>query len=1044
MLTIVCVWAYTRLASSQTSFVKQAAAFISNMYKEDPNVNQTSDLERRSNRVVRLGLLFIFFLCITVLAFVALQLLHRPDGDMLQQAVYTLGGGMLLAGIATVTVAKAASAPRRGCPVWMCPLAAAGLTLAIYLLGYAFLGVWPIGPKTILMVDMHHQYAPLLGELRKMFTTGEGFLYNFHIGLGASFIPAFAYYLSSPFNFLLLLFPEKLLPEAILFITLLKEAATAAAFAACAQYIYKRRNAGIVAAGMLYALTGFMLAYSWNIMWLDVVALLPVVVLAMEYMLRTGKMYPYILTLALSLFANYYIAFMLCIFLVLYMGVWLLRQRRSPGEWGLGCGRFAAGSLLGGGLTAVLLIPTALALGRTSAAGGGMEPFAAQFPLFDMVGRLFYGATPTIRSGNLPNVYCGVLAVLLLPIYFSQKRIPLRRRLVYGGLLGVLVCSCTLKQWDLLWHGLHAPNDLPYRFSFLICFVILLMTASVLTHLEHITSRQILASLAACAGYLILWERVAGKEDGPVPAMLYANLFLLVMYAAVLLLGAARRVPRQTAAWLVLLALSGELLLGTTDTLMAMNHNEYFTKHADYIDNASTAANKAAIERAQALAEKELGEDFCRLEYLPRNTCMDTARHHYPGITTFASSNPYQTTLFMGNLGYAINGVNSYLYHSFVPTVDSLLGVRYVVLAKNITGHAQLEQVDEVTVQGQTRYIYRNRLALPLGFMASEQLREYTGVEYAPFTCQEMLFSALTGQNVSLFTTMELSADSDAAQLRSDTAIYIEGGDDSAEFSAVADADGQYFAYVDCRAAKAISVSMGTQVGEENSQNTLHVTPHEPYILDMGTLQKGQKVEVSLEGETPASGNIYIMRLHKEELERQIAALREGGLRVTAQSSAHLEGTVNAAKDGTLFLSIPYDQGWTVKVDGKKAETFPIAKAKKEPGQKEKNDGALLGVVVPAGQHTVELTFRPAGLGLGLAVSLVCLAILLVPVIRKRCRKGSAPAGNGAAAAVGSAAASLQPAAQENTVPEEAPESVSLAEKALADTAAAEEPPAEV
>ena len=42
---------------------------------------------------------------------------------------------------------------------------------------------------------------------------------------------------------------------------------------------------------VLYALTGYMLAYSWNMMWLDVVALLPVVVLAMEHMLRTGKMH---------------------------------------------------------------------------------------------------------------------------------------------------------------------------------------------------------------------------------------------------------------------------------------------------------------------------------------------------------------------------------------------------------------------------------------------------------------------------------------------------------------------------------------------------------------------------------------------------------------------------------------------------------------------------------------------------------------------------------------------------------------------------------
>lgn len=69
-------------------------------------------------------------------------------------------------------------------------------------LAYAYLGMWPVGVETGLIVDMHHQYAPLLADLRDMLLHGGSPLYSFHVGLGSSYLPLFAYYLASPFNLL--------------------------------------------------------------------------------------------------------------------------------------------------------------------------------------------------------------------------------------------------------------------------------------------------------------------------------------------------------------------------------------------------------------------------------------------------------------------------------------------------------------------------------------------------------------------------------------------------------------------------------------------------------------------------------------------------------------------------------------------------------------------------------------------------------------------------------------------------------------------------
>ncbi|MBE6777848.1 MAG: hypothetical protein E7541_00480 [Ruminococcaceae bacterium] len=923
-------------------------------------------------------------ICLLALAFLGacfggfcLLFPETDTGLTFNQGVYLVLGTLLLAALFTRWVASLRDdGAVRSHKVWYCPLVAAGLTLAIALVAYAYLGVWPLGSKTVMVVDMHHQYAPLLSELRQMLLEGDSFTYSFHLGLGANFIPAFAYYLASPLNLLLLLFPPAYLAEGIFVIILLKTVLAAAAFAACAQYLIRRRNATIIALSLLYALMTYMLAYSWNVMWLDVVVLTPVVVLCAERMLRGGGILPYALTLGLALFCNYYLAFMLCVFLVLYFVVWAVKEHRRAMDVLRGGGRFALGSLLGGGLAASILIPTALALGRTSAAGGGLQEFAANFDLFDLGGTLFYGATPTIRSGNLPNLYCGVLVVLLLPLYLTMRPIPLRRRLCYGGLAGVLLLSCTVNQWDLLWHGLHTPNDLPYRFSFLVCFVLLLLAGQVLRHLSSLSPNQVLASLGGCVAYLILWEKVGG-DAAPEDVRLYTNLLLLALYAGALLLTVRRKFPVQAGRMLILLLVAVELTVGSAQTLSTIDANEYYTAHEHYVDNPDTEATAAAIARAQALAAEE-GERFVRMDYLPRSTCMDTALHHYSGLTTFASSNPYETTLLMGDLGYAVNGVNSYLFKSFVASADSLFGIRYVVLDTLQTNHPQLTLVDRVQVNRVERYIYRNELALPVGFYANTAIRNYTSPDYAPFKAQEALYNALTGVEEPLYEAVTLESDS-ASSTISGSFFAKSATDASVIYSATIAEEGQYFAYVDCRAAESISVN--AYGGTEDYQNGWSVTTHEPYIIDMGVLEAGSRVDAYITGEGAFTGNVYVMRLLPEGLQAQVERLQAGGLQLTDSTDTSLTGTLTAPAEGTVFFSIPYDKGWTVTVDGSPVETFPIV-----PNE-EGTDGALLGAVIPAGQHTVEATYRAPGQTVGLIFSLLsvlaAVALWLIPRFRR-------------------------------------------------------------
>ncbi len=92
-----------------------------------------------------------------------------------------------------------------------------------------------------------------------------------------------------------------------------------------------------------------------------------------------------------------------------------------------------------------------------------------------------------------------------------------------------------------------------------------------------------------------------------------------------------------------------------------------------------------------------------------------------------------------------------------------------------------------------------------------------------------------------------------------------------------------------------------------------------------------------------------------------------GSARVLSSQDESLAVAVQAEANALLVLSEVYYPGWQATVDGRPA---PILRA----------DYALRAVPVPAGEHTVELVYRPATVRIGLLLSLVSLVALVVGV----------------------------------------------------------------
>ena len=191
-------------------------------------------------------------------------------------------------------------------------------------------GIFPFGERCFLRTDMYHQYAPFFSEFQYKLRTGGSLLYSWDVGMGVNFAALYAYYLASPLNWLILLCPKKFIIEFMTIMIVLKIGLSGLSFA---WYLKKHSQnciLGVGFFGIFYALSGYMAAYSWNIMWLDCILLFPLIVYGLERLVKEQKGMLYCVTLGLSILSNYYISIMTCLFLVLYFIALLIMEKPGP------------------------------------------------------------------------------------------------------------------------------------------------------------------------------------------------------------------------------------------------------------------------------------------------------------------------------------------------------------------------------------------------------------------------------------------------------------------------------------------------------------------------------------------------------------------------------------------------------------------------------------------------------------------------------------------------------------------------------------------
>lgn len=858
-----------------------------------------------------------------------------------------------------------------------------GVALFIILLVYFCFDIIPFGDRTVYRMDLYHQYGPLFSELYDRLTGESSLIYSWTTGLGTPFIGNFYNYLSSPISVIILLFGHKNTFEAVATIIAIKAVLSSMSMANYLKKSQKVNSPLICAFGILYAFSGYFIAYYWNVMWIDAMYILPFVVLGIERIIDKGKSGLYLISLVYCIFSNYYIGFMVCIFSCIYFlycyvckfdEIKVKSNRlqiktkfdKIKNLFILNSGvKFALSSICAALILVFMLVPLVYILSSSSATKGTFpSEFKFYFNIFDFLANHIASLEPTIRSSGetvLPNIYCGTLTVMLIPLYIFSNKISSKEKIASTVLLIFMFLSFNINYLNFIWHGFHFPNDLPYRQSFMYSFILVVLAFKAIKNIEFSDRKTIIASGIGLIAFIILVQEITSNNANDVSV--YLTIVFVLLFTVILGLLQSKKNQAYALSVMVACSVTAEAVSASTEHYLANQTKSSFS--IDYDDFKS-------LQNTVRSNDEDL---FFREEITKSRARMDPSWFNYNGISVFSSMAYEKVANMQKYIGLYGNKINSYTYNPQTPIYNSMFSLKYVYDKHNYIGENNYyTKVGE----NNTFTAYRNNYFLNVAFPVSGKIENFDAkAGKNPVEVQEQLFEATTGIGgifnriydyeilySNLMTVSDYEKENESFRL----SRLDSDGKAAATMLFPSPVNGNVYIYVYSKNVENVVVYSPV------IQNTMTVS--DGYILDLGKHKIGDEISVEVplkEDVSYAQLEFCAFTIDEDKFNEGFKKLKNGQIEYEKFDETYIKGKYTSEENEVLFTSIPYDRGWKVYVDGKRVANSNIIAV----------SDAFLGVKTEAGTHEIVLKFEIPYYTQCITFSAVFTVILLLFYIMK-------------------------------------------------------------
>lgn len=855
------------------------------------------------------------------------------------------------------------------------------IPFAVMCLCAQILEIVPFGEHSMGLTDgsLYIYSLPVFGYNLKR---GGSFLYSLYNGLGTNAWSDYAWGGLSPLRFLAYFATQENAPELYTWICILN-----VALCGLTMYLLLSGLRGPYLSHLVfstsYALIGFNASLGYHYIFFIGVQLLPLMILGLVKLLRGGSPLLYVLSLGACIFINFYFGFFLCeASLVVFIAYYIANRKTCFPRRGRILGTYIAASLCAGMLGAPMWLPALKAYsdgGRLSQAveTAASLSFHENMPFLQIFSKLVSGAnSQSEQVDGLPFIFCGILVVALVLLYFINGEIPLRRRLAAGALVIFYLLSFYINAFTRIMHMGSHTNWFNYRYSFVFSFLLIALAWEEFPYIIKLSARDARrCALTLVVSAILVFSTQYDYVSG---GMILLDLALLA--GMFMLLAAYRRWPLHFNYRAFTLALLIIVCGNLTVNYIVSTKN---VRGDDWELDLDAYQTYNIVFGSAVDALNQFDNSFYRMEKDVSETGtsgVDSDKYVYHGIGQSGPTVRKFNHVQLNRLG--INWLDMrHWYQKGVPAAtDALLGLRYLVATEDLATEKGYESLAATP----DRTIYRNPNELSIAIIANAACTEVELGDNA-FENLNTVWRAMTGRNKDIFLPQRDMTFTlyNATENRSVTAEELRISTAKTEQGIVEEQPEIAEMVIEFTAEHSGALyRFNTAIPSSNSGS------ENACIKCVGVFKEGDIVRdtstanteyVPAKDFTKACSHFAYAWADAETLAEYAKLLNSRGSTFNVVNDDYLTGSFTAQKGQTVLFTIPWDEGWTAYIDG---QPVPI----------NKTWDLFMSIDAPEGQHSYELKFFPAWMNYGMILSGAALVGLIVLMIVWKRKNKSVPA----------------------------------------------------
>ena len=911
------------------------------------------------------------------------------------------------------------------------------ITLLVMLIVLAAKGIWPFGSNRIDLFDNMQQVAPLYAHLWDAMHGKASIWFDWYTGLGTNVSMSIsAFSMISPFNIFLYLCPRDYILEFISILTVIKTFVMSVTMYAFINKRYNELSYSVKALfAVVYAFCGYVLLYaSCFTPWMDIVALFPLLMMALDVLEKTGKKLFYILMVAVMFIINYYLAAMSLVYILLVGGMYLIfrcdRKQRREKAWDLGIGTFT-----GIALSAFVLIPVFAQLSQSQRTGN-TDSLTSQY--------LSWISNPTFRSFSLGEferimMFYGMglfFVIIFTGIHRTMKAAGYKRNTEarkfnwYAiSLIVIVIVQAIAEGTNIIWH-FGSYNGYTLRNGYIIAFTLICLACAYADEVfaydkpDKIKAViQAVVTVIACAVMAVVYDKL------PVNSYVAAFIFFIAVFAVMLILHIVGVVVMRNGykISIVISLVAVEVFIGAFSMTGPPKFYTYAPyQYGDYVQLAVNATNN--LEISESPVDRITNPDLS----LNANYPLIMKRGSLSSFTAALQKDTQKQTVRWGHSKYFLWALDS----GGTVFSDALL---HITEAVNVNKLDSSLYTLEKQGTGDCEYdLYKANYQLPFAMVTNSNIslidfnRDYTKLnaissgdatenDYNWNTTTKdwiylhnLMYSALSGNSEKLVTEYGEFAGAKVYQVGESQVEDINAASDNSATDRPTQQTHVVKTYKDTiKGRQAVYVSVAdynigtsdanvsqlfrsltiTVNGKQidiptigNVENKYYTTDYNNGLIYIGTFTD-EEVEVQLDFARPLDNNgdvsvdRYIFTMGGIDLDKMSAlcAMYDNKQSEVTYTNNSVTVKVNGSKTyNYAIVPIIKSDNWKVTVNGKECETKDIA-------------GLFTGVAVNEGENEIVFTFSPVTKNKALLISVLVLIVMIILMVVNHYKKIRVP-----------------------------------------------------